>query len=269
MRWLYSKSTLLIVPSKGISDILVWQNIHTATKEVHLGVDTAKFCPAMDRAEAKIQLHLAPEDIVIGYHGRISHEKDLMTLLRAFMRLQSKHPTLKLLIVGDGVEGIKSLLKARQGVVLAGNQQNPEKYLQAMDLYVLPSLTETTSLSTLEAMSCALPVIATEVGFVKDYIKPGYNGLFFPKQQTYYLVAQLDKLIESVSLRKMLGNNARNTIIQQFNWDNTAKGIEEALEECHQLWLQKMKQGNHNRLLDEHFTKQAKAHAELNGKTQN
>ena len=45
----------------------------------------------------------------------------------------------------------------------------------------MPSLTETTSLATLEAMSCGLPVIASKVGFIKDYIAKGHNGIFFPK----------------------------------------------------------------------------------------
>ena len=236
MRYLYAKPNLLIVPSQGIGDVLAWQHIHTPTKEVHLGVDTARFSPAIDKAAVKAELHFEPEDIIIGYHGRISHEKDLLTLFRAFMQLQGKHPHLKLLLVGDGVEELKNILRSRKGVILAGAQSNPEKYLQAMDIYVLPSLTETTSLSTLEAMSCGLPVVATEVGFVKDYIKPGFNGLFFPKQQTYFLNVQLKKLIESVQLRKFLGGHARETIIDGFQWNQSAKGIEEALEEACTRW---------------------------------
>ena len=267
-RWwvhrVYSRATLLIVPSPAIAEHLAWQQIHTPTREVHLGVDTAKFCPPPNKADAKAKIHLTPEDIVIGYHGRIGYEKDLMTLFRAFMRLQHNHEHIKLLLVGDGVEALKNTFKARKGVIMVGTQSSPQDFLQAMDIYVLPSLTETTSLSTLEAMSCGLPVIATQVGFVKDYIKPGFNGLFFPKQQTYYLAMQLEKLLGSGQLREMLGRNARMTVVNDFNWDTTSKGIEHALEDARQLWVAKMKR-HKRRIFDEHTQRLAKEHAELNG----
>jgi len=268
MRRLYSRTTLLIVPSQSIVEHLAWEQIHVPTKEVHLGVDTVKFTPSLNKAEAKTALHLAPEDLVIGYHGRIAYEKDLMTLFRAFMRLQHKHENIKLLLVGDGIEALKGMFKTRKGVVMVGMQSKPQDYLQAMDIYVLPSLTETTSLSTLEAMSCGLPVIATQVGFIKDYIKPGFNGLFFPKQQTYYLAAQLEKLLGSVQLREMLGRNARMTVVNDFNWDITAKGIEEALEEARELWVAKMKRHKKS-VFDKHAADVAKRHAELNGTDRN
>jgi glycosyltransferase involved in cell wall biosynthesis len=114
-------------------------------------------------------------------------------------------------------------------VILAGAKNNPIPYLQVMDIYCMTSLTETTCLSVLEAMSCGLPVVSTEVGFIKSYIKNGYNGLFFDKQNQYSLAKNIQRLVFDEKLRKTLGNNARRTIVEQFSWDKTAQGIEEAL----------------------------------------
>jgi len=82
----------------------------------------------------------------------------------------------------------------------------------------------------LEAMSCGLAVVSTEVGFIKSYIKNNYNGLFFEKQNYYHLAKQIEKLIVDSGLRKMLSLNARETVKLRFSWDKTAAGIESALD---------------------------------------
>jgi 1,2-diacylglycerol 3-alpha-glucosyltransferase len=228
---LYNRCDMLIMPSQSISELFLWNNIRTKSAIVNLGVDVNKFVPVEEEQKKNLreQLELSPTDILIGYHGRIGREKDLMTLLRAFTRLQQSNNNIKLLIVGDGIESIKKQLSSRQGVILTGAKNNPVPYLQVMDIYCMPSLTETTCLSVLEAMSCQLAVVSTEVGFIKSYIRNGYNGLFFEKQNQYHLAKHIQRLINDEQLRKTLGVNARKTVVEQFSWDKTAKGIEEAL----------------------------------------
>ena len=103
-------------------------------------------------------------------------------------------------------------------------------YLQAMDIYVLPSLTETTSISTLEAMSCGLPVIVTPVGSLPGYIQNNYNGIFFPKRDPYRLEKKLSRLINNPGLRKTIGDNARKTVKEKFSWENTFKEMKKVFE---------------------------------------
>ncbi|MFH1506222.1 MAG: glycosyltransferase [archaeon] len=229
-RKLYKKSDLLLVPSSGIADQLSWQKINSKKKVVHLGVNLNKFRPGK-ALKLREKLGIKPNDIVIGQHGRISREKDLVTLLRAFIRLQARYDNIKLMIVGDGVKSLKKKLAARHGVILPGAQDNVIPYLQAMDIYVLSSLTETTSLTTLEAMACELPVVATKVGFVKDYIREGLNGLFFEKQDSTELAIRLSGLIEHEEYRKEIGKNARRAVSEHFKWDVTAEKIKKALDE--------------------------------------
>lgn len=226
----YNKCDLLMVPSEGIAELIHWQGIDKRTEVVHLGTNTQKFIPAYKKVEAKKILGLNPDEIIIGYHGRISREKDLRTLLRAFIRLQSRYKNIRLMIVGDGLAEIKAMLKKREGVLLIGPQNDVVPYLQAMDIYALSSLTETTSLSTLEAMSCELPVVATSVGYIKEYITSGINGFLFSKEDIYSLAKILEKLIVTPSLRASIGKSARKTVVDNFNWDITAKKITVLLE---------------------------------------
>ena len=231
VRRIYKKVNLLIVPSDNTAEMLTWQNIKTPKKVIHLGVDTKKFFPPKDKAIAKRNMGISEEDFVIGHHGRIAREKDLPTLLRAFIMVKKNNPNVKLLIVGEGIESIKRKLASIPGVILPGSTNNVVPFLQAMDLYCLPSLTETTSLATLEAMACGVPVIATKVGFVKDYIKPRFNGMFFQERNSYDLMRKIEFLMKHDTLRENLSDNARKIVEKEFDWNKTAKEIEETIDE--------------------------------------
>jgi glycosyltransferase involved in cell wall biosynthesis len=222
-RRLYGRSTHLLLPSERIADLLSWSNITTPKTIVHLGVDTTKFSPQEEiKHKKRAELALDDTDVIIGYHGRISREKDLRTLMRAFVKLRARYTFLKLVIVGSGIRQLEKQLMKQPGVVHVPAVSDVESYLAMMDIYCLPSLTETTSLATLEAMSCGLPVVTTPVGFIRDYVSPDKNGLFFAPGDSFSLVMQLEKLITSKELRKNLGAAARYTVVHRFDWDVTA-----------------------------------------------
>lgn len=230
-RFLLNKCTALIVPSEQTADQLSLKGILTTKRIVHLGVDTQKFKPGSKLAARK-KLGLPQNAYIVGYHGRIAHEKNLPTLLRAYLQLDVEQKNL--LLVGEGVESLKRKLK-RKGVIITGAQNNVVPYLQAMDLYVLPSLTETTSLSVLEAMACGVPVISSKVGFIRDYISDGKNGFFFEKRKSFDLLKKMRK-VRALSSKELalVEASARSTVEQGFNWTKTAKGIVRVLREFSQ-----------------------------------
>ncbi len=228
-KWLYNKCDILIVPSQGVADMLAKKGFKPEKKIIPLGTNTKVFQPAENKRTAKAAIGIDPDKLVIGYAGRIGHEKDLSTLYRAFGRINRKYNSI-LLIAGQDLAGVTSSFESNPKVKLFGATNNIVQYLQAMDVYVLSSLTETTSLSTLEAMSCELPVITTDVGSLKEYIKEGYNGMFFGKGNAYELSKKIDTLLKNEHIRKMMGQNARRTILNRFSWDKTMKEINEVLE---------------------------------------
>jgi glycosyltransferase involved in cell wall biosynthesis len=231
VRRVYNRVDLLAVPSSSIAEMLSWHKIRSSKKVVHLGVDTKKFVPPEKKEVAKKNLGIDADALVIGYHGRIGREKDLLTLLRAFIIVKKIHAKAALLIVGDGVESIKKKLASVKGVILPGSTNNVVPYLQAMDIYCLPSLTETTSLGTLEAMSCGVSVVVNKVGFVKDYIRPPKNGLFFIGRDSYDLSKKILQLAADSELRERMGAVARKFVEKEFSWDKTAKQLDETFEE--------------------------------------
>lgn len=229
-RILYNMCTLLLIPSVEIGEILNWQGIKTEKHIVHLGVNTKRFKPPLNKMAAKKAIGLSSKDFVIGYAGRVGMEKDIITLLRAFLRIRRKYPNTVLVIAGGGTQYMSDMLSSKKNVYAFGRTDHIEKYLQAMDIYVLPSLTETSSLSTMEAMSCGLAVIATPVGYVKGYIMEGKNGMFFPKRDSVVLSKKLEMLIKESALRKTLGFNARKTIQESFSWEKTVEELNKVFD---------------------------------------
>lgn len=229
-RFLYNKCDLILVPSKEVAEIFKLNGISSQKKILHLGTNTSKFVPAIDKIRAKEHLSINPKKKVVGFAGRIGKEKDLITLYRAFARLQKKRSDIVLMVVGQDFAGVTNFFKEKENVMVVGQTSNIIPYFQAMDIYVLPSLTETTSLSTIEAMSCGIPVVVTRVGYVGEYVKDGLNGFFFPKKDSYTLSRLIEALLDNEILRKRIGNNARHTVIQQFSWEATIKQLKEVFE---------------------------------------
>ena len=89
----------------------------------------------------------------------------------------------------------------------------------------MPSLTETTSLATLEAMASGLPILSTKVGFIQRYIIRNYNGLFFAKDNPPMLALKLEQLRKNQALREELGTNARKTSAYSFSWERSINRI--------------------------------------------
>ncbi|MFW5990771.1 MAG: glycosyltransferase family 4 protein [Candidatus Nanoarchaeia archaeon] len=229
-RYYYNRCDLLLCPSEEMLYLYERNGIKTPKKLVSLGLDVNHFKPAQ-KYEAKKNLGVDPESIIIGYHGRIGREKDLLTLYRAFRRVEKKSTNVKLMIVGKGVRDVEDIFTSTRNVILPGAQNDVVPFLQAIDIYVMPSLTETTSLSTLEAMSCGLPVISTPAGSIKSYIKERENGMLFPFKNSMRLAMKIEVLIQDKSLRERLGRRAREYVQGNFNWEDTYSQVKEVLEE--------------------------------------
>jgi glycosyltransferase involved in cell wall biosynthesis len=247
-RYVYNKTNLLLVPSENIAELITWKKINTKKKIIHLGVDSHLFRPyaektdmELDRIKTIKEALGLKDEFVVGYHGRIAHEKDLFTLMRAFHWFKRSYKDVRLLVIGDGIESIKEKLKAVPGVLLPGAKNNAQDYLSLMNVYVTPSLTETTSLTTLEAMACGLPVISTPVGYIKEYLIHGYNGLIFQRRDAFALFKHLEFIKNNPAVALQYGERARKSVLRDFKWEQTIQGIKEALKSIETPARQKSK----------------------------
>lgn len=223
---LINKCSLLLLPYYELKKELRKAGIKTSMQVAKLGIDINRFFPSKDKQASKKKLKL-PNKIIIGYVGRISKEKNTLVLLEAFKKLDPRK--FFLLIVGDGQPEIVKKFGQNRNCKVTGFIDNVEDYLQAMDIFVMPSLVETTSLATLEAMSCGLPVIVTKVGFMKEYVIKDYNGLFFPRANPAILALKIEKLLENPEFKEKLSHYARKTVAYSFSWERSINKIKRIL----------------------------------------
>jgi 1,2-diacylglycerol 3-alpha-glucosyltransferase len=225
-----NRCNLVLLPYIGLKEKLQQKGIRVETRVARLGINNHLFLPAPDKTASKRRLKL-PDKIIVGYVGRISGEKNIDVLLKAFNKLRPDQ--FFLLVVGDGQSELVERLKHHPNCRITGFVDNVVDYLQAMDIFVMPSLTETTSLATLEAMSCGLPVIVTRIGFMKEYVVREHNGLFFPRSNPTLLALKIEKLVRDPDLIKKLSRNARKTITYSFSWERSINKIKRLLMEVY------------------------------------
>lgn len=226
----YNQCDEILIPYHELNSELRKEGIKNKMTVARLGIDIDKFHPSPDKARSKQKVGLDKNKTVIGFVGRISREKNVHVLLEAFKKLKDQSDLI-LLIVGDGPKEQKKEMEELENCKITGFVHNVQDYLQAMDIFVLPSLTETTSLATLEAMSSGLPVIVTKVGFMSRYIIKNHNGVFFPRDNATILTIKLERLLKNQGIREKLGQNARRTVAYSFSWERSINKIKRVILE--------------------------------------
>ncbi len=137
---------------------------------IRSGVDLDRFrFDAAARAAGRAALGLDPDAEVIGTVGRLSEQKDPITLLRAFKRVVAARPRAHLLVVGDGplraeVEETVTALALDDVVHLTGADHEPGRWYSSMDAFALSSRWEGLPRVVVEALSSGLPVVSTRCG---------------------------------------------------------------------------------------------------------
>lgn len=135
---------------------------------INNGIDTKKFLYNEDIANLQREKWGLNDNLVIGFVGRLSEQKNTFFLIEVFHELLEIKPNAKLLIVGDG-EYKKSLQKKVKDlcmddkVIFTGVQSNVNDLMQAMDIFVLPSLWEGFGIVLIEAQAAGLPCVVSDV----------------------------------------------------------------------------------------------------------
>jgi sugar transferase (PEP-CTERM/EpsH1 system associated) len=190
------------------------------------GVDTEKFCPSPEtRLRMRQELGLAQETIVIGSVGRMVPIKNYGMLLRAAETVITRGVNAAVLLVGDGPELQALQDQARETeilrgrVIFAGASDRIPEFLNAMDMFVLPSAGEGMSNTLLEAMATSLPVVAARVGGNPEVIEEGCSGYLFAAGDSTGLAEVLAELCAIVALRVSCGGSARKRALKHFSLD--------------------------------------------------
>ncbi|CAH2031392.1 glycosyltransferase [Trichlorobacter ammonificans] len=217
----------IVAVSDGVAADILSRNpaaAHKVTTVIN-GIDTERFKPLNDpRQVSELRRHhgLPTDTAVIGSVGRLEAVKNYPLLLRACAELRrSRGIPFHLVLVGSGSEEVdlKQLaaeLGIGQQVSFPGMCYDLQEVYPTFDLFALSSLTEGTSLSLLEALSCGVPAVVTAVGGNCRIVQHGVNGYLCRSGDQGPLALFLGRLLRDEEERRAMGVRARSVIRERF-----------------------------------------------------
>ena len=163
--------------------------------------------------------------------GRLSYEKGVDILLRAFAHSFTGRDDTRMLILGDGpdraaYEQLARDLRVDDSVEFLGFQRDVLSFYRCADLYVLPSRSEGLPMSLLEAMSAGLPLVATRVGGVPDVVTDGISGCLVPSDDHRALGAALSNILDKPEQAAIMAESARAVVASHYRAEPWARNIE-------------------------------------------
>jgi len=189
---------------------------------IPLGVDTELFKPPQKSFQKK-----NPEILFAGYLYKL---KGAEYLLKATQLIAKKRKNVRLRIVGNGPDKphlmkLTEALKIKDKTFFEGLVPHTEmpKYYQQCDIFCFPTLGEPFGKAIIEAMACAKPVIASNIGGPAEIIKNQKNGLLVPPAQPKILATKILDLLDNEAKMKKMGTNARKTVIEKYSWEKISE----------------------------------------------
>ncbi|RZJ21956.1 MAG: glycosyltransferase family 1 protein [Acinetobacter sp.] len=231
LRWFHNNTQLTCIPSKDTEYILREFGICCPLLVVGRGVDVSRFSPQYYSDVLRQQWKVTSSTKVMLYVGRLSPEKEIDVLIKAyFLMKKNTQQDIKLVIVGDGPERNRLEMLCQDGeVVFTGNLSGlklAQAYASA-NVFVFASQVETFGNVVLEAMASGLPIIAYNYACAHLHVKNGETGWLSALGDTTGFIQSIYSLPNNQRLKHM-GLQAREAI-QHIGWQYPVQQFEHAL----------------------------------------
>ena len=222
-------ATQVLADSASQREFLIAQGIVITTKCDVLahgsicGVDTARFRPdAAARVRVRRSLGIPSGAVLFLYLGRINRDKGLLDLAHAYAEAGALYPDAHLLLVGPDEGNLRAALSSAAAdcaarLHSAGLTDRPQEYYAAADVFCLPSYREGFGSTIIEAAAAGVPAIGSRIYGITDAIVEGETGLLFPPGEVQQLAQCMRTLAGDASLRRRMGENARERAQRDFS----------------------------------------------------
>jgi glycosyltransferase involved in cell wall biosynthesis len=206
--------------SQFVMNHLRCQHIHSNLILARHFINTDRFSPNQNvRSELRTEFHVENRFVLLAV-AQLIEEKGIDVLIRALTKLPD---SVVLWIVGDGAElaslqQLCSELRLASRIQFHGLQRNVAPFMQAADCFVCPSLwAEAVGLVNLEATSCGLPIIASRIGGLPEYVLDGVTGLLFSPGDHAELARCVQRVFRDSTLYRKMSAAARDRAVDKFS----------------------------------------------------
>ncbi len=213
-----------------------WARDMGATKNIEVvpnGVDINQFSissPQFSIKDFREKIGIRNNEKIIFTASRLVKKNGIDSLIRSMEYLSNEY---RLLIAGKGEEenNLKKMaqeLKLKDRIIFLGfiSQTDLPKYYWASDVFCRPSLSEGQGISFLEAMAAEIPVVATPVGGIVDFLADNETGLICEVNNPKSIAEKIKLILGNTELRERIIKNAKKMIADKYDWNNISKDME-------------------------------------------
>jgi glycosyltransferase involved in cell wall biosynthesis len=223
-----------IASSEKVANNLIDKKIQPARLAVFhnaINIDLFLQDASLSRETYRSMHDFKPDEIVIGSASVFNKRKGIPYLIEAFACLAKTYPNTRLFLPGNGPmkkdlgKMVLENPEIKEVIVLPGPVDNMTDFLNAIDIYVQPALSEGLPLAVLQAMAAGKPILATCVGGIPEAIRNGIEGLLVNPRDVEALASSLAQMIQDPKSRQMLGENAKRRVFRDFHSKQLAQKV--------------------------------------------
>jgi phosphatidylinositol alpha 1,6-mannosyltransferase len=221
----YNRVDRVMTPGNSMADILRGWGVRTPISIWSRGINHDRFNPDRRSLKWRRGLGIADDELAVGFLGRVVLEKGLDIFAEVAADLARRGVPHKVLVVGKGpAEGW--FAERVPGAVFAGFQAGDDlgRAVASMDVLFNPSITETFGNVTLEAMACAVPVVAARATGAVDLIDEGETGFLVPPRDVAAYAGAIARLGSEPGLRDRMGA-AGTAKAAGYRWDAVNQAV--------------------------------------------
>ena len=199
-------------------------------KNIYSGIDLSLFTNKRTD-EFRKELNLENDHLLLGSVGRLSNQKDPITMIEAFGIISKPFPNAHLALVGDGELKGKILekidqLKLNDRIHLTGNKNNPWSVYHSMDLFIMSSIYEGLGRSITEALSCGVPVVCTDVEGVPEIVRDNITGILVRPKDSNKLADAIIRTLNDMETAKKMAEEGRRFVNDNFDVNKMVNDID-------------------------------------------
>jgi len=189
-------------------------------KVIHHGIDCEKY-NKLNTKDLRSQLQLTPDDLIIGFVGRLSVQKGVKYMLDAFRVVAGNFKNAHLVIAGIGelqsmTQDFSKIFNLENRIHMLGFKKDIPDLMRTFDIFLLPSLWEGFGIVLVEAMAAGKPIVATDTSSIPEIVDNHNNGFLVPAENSDVIAEALTKLISDAELRKRFGIEGKKIVQEKF-----------------------------------------------------
>ncbi len=206
---------------------------HSKLVHIPFGIEKEKFHPVLSSKNSN--------EVVIGSTKAFEPWYGILVLIEAFKMLVDEGMAhIRMMLIGKGSQedlirskiseyGLDQIVK----IIPPQPHENLKDFLNQMDIYVIPSLTqsETFGVAAAEASACALPVVGSRIGGIPEVVSDGVTGFLVEPGNVSQLKTALKKLIADPDLRLSMGQKGLKLMIDRYDWHKNVRSLIECYEQ--------------------------------------